>query len=441
MAPPDEPPPRVVHPVSPFIAESTMSQPSLFIDLSLIRTHAAFRAVFFARLLSLVSLGLLGIAIAVQVQALTQSPWKVGLAVSLAGVGMFVGLMLGGVLADRYERRRLILLARATCGLGFVGLWLNALLPAPSLLAIYGLALWDGFFGALGVTALLAATPALVGRENLVKAGAISQLSVRLGSIASPVLGGWLIASAGVAWNYALAALGTLFTVLLLLRLPALPAPPSRKETPWAALAGGVAFVWRTPLVGGVALLGSLLSMASAVRVLYPALADSWQMSPSQLGWLYAATPIGAAIGALTSGRLGHTARPGVWLLGTALGAFASLALFVALPAGWLMWPCLMLFGYLSALNGLLQYALIQHFTPDPLLGRVNGLWTAQTVSGDALGAALLGGLGALLAPVAAVSLFGVTAAGLGAGLALGRTRLREARFGAAEPQDQGLAK
>lgn len=61
----------------------------------------------------------------------------------------------------------MILLARGTCGIGFIGLCLNALLPEPSLLAIYLLGLWDGFFASLGVTALLAATPALVGRENL----------------------------------------------------------------------------------------------------------------------------------------------------------------------------------------------------------------------------------------------------------------------------------
>lgn len=58
---------------------------------------------------------------------------------------MFVGLMVGGVLADRYERKRLILLARGTCGVGFVGLCLNALLPEPSLIAIYLLGIWDGF--------------------------------------------------------------------------------------------------------------------------------------------------------------------------------------------------------------------------------------------------------------------------------------------------------
>jgi ENTS family enterobactin (siderophore) exporter len=419
-----------------------MAKASVLIDLSLLKTHPAFRAVFIARLLSLVSLGLLGIAIAVQVQALTGSPWRVGLAVALAGGGMFVGLMFGGVLADRYERRRLILLARSTCGLGFVGLCVNASLAAPSLLAIYALALWDGFFGALGVTALLAATPALVGRENLLKAGAISQLTVRLGSIVSPVLGGLLIAWGGVAWNYGLAALGTLGTVLMLTRLPLLPAPTVAREHPLKALASGLGFVWHNRAIGLIALIGALLTMASAVRVLYPALADGWGMSASQLGLLYAAVPLGAAVGAVTSGRLQHRARPGAWLIGSAVGGFIAIGVFSLMSDWRLAWVCLALFGYLSALNGLLQYAFIQALTPDHLLGRVNGLWTAQNVTGDAAGAAVLGALGSVLAPAAAASVFGLAAGGLGLALAAGARRLRELHFTAAAASTvQGLGK
>lgn len=124
---------------------------------------------------------------------------------------MFVGLMIGGVLADRYERKRLILLARGTCGMSFVGLCLNAMLPEPSLIAIYLLGIWDGLFASIGVTALLAATPALVGRENLMQAGAITMLTVRLGSVISPMIGGLLLATGGVARNYGLAAAGNLY--------------------------------------------------------------------------------------------------------------------------------------------------------------------------------------------------------------------------------------
>lgn len=206
------------------------SKPSILLDFSLLKTNRAFRAVFCARFISIVALGLMAIAIPVQIQALTGSTLQVGLAVTLAGGGMFAGLLMGGVLADRYERRRLILFARSTCGVGFIGLCLNALLPSPSLAAIYLLAVWDGFFGAVGVTALLAATPALVGRENIVQAGAISMLTVRFGSILSPAIGGLVIAHMGIAWNYGLAAFGTLLTLLPLLSLPQLMPPPQPRE-------------------------------------------------------------------------------------------------------------------------------------------------------------------------------------------------------------------
>lgn len=142
------------------------------------------------------------------------------------------------------------------------------------------------FFASLGVTALLAATPALVGRENLMQAGAITMLTVRLGSVISPMIGGLLLATGGVARNYGLAAAGTFITLLPLLSLPALPPPPQPREHPLKSLLAGFRFLLASPLVGGIALLGGLLTMASAVRVLYPALADNWQMSAAQIGFL-----------------------------------------------------------------------------------------------------------------------------------------------------------
>ncbi|MFU0880617.1 enterobactin transporter EntS [Kluyvera cryocrescens] len=384
-----------------------MNRQSRLLDLSLLKTHPAFRAVFIARFISILSLGLLGVAVPVQIQMMTHSTWQVGLSVTLTGGAMFAGLMVGGVLADRYERRKLILLARGTCGVGFIGLWLNALLPEPSLVAIYLLGLWDGFFASLGVTALLAATPALVGRENLMQAGAITMLTVRLGSVISPMVGGLLLASGGVSWNYLLAALGTFITTLTLLRLPQLPPPPQPREHPLKSLVAGFRFLLGSPLIGGIALLGALVTMASAVRVLYPALAQGWQISASQIGLLYAAIPLGAAFGALTSGRLAQNERPGWIMLLATVGAFVAIGLFAVMPHWTLAMVCLALFGWLSAISSLLQYTLIQTQTPEAMLGRINGLWTAQNVTGDAIGAALLGGLGAILTPVASASVSG----------------------------------
>ncbi|RCX06526.1 MULTISPECIES: enterobactin transporter EntS [Kosakonia] len=391
-----------------------MKQQSWLLNLNLLRTHPAFRAVFLARFISILSLGLLGVAVPVQIQTMTHSSWQVGLAVTLTGSAMFVGLMFGGVLADRFERKKLILLARSTCGVGFIGLYLNALLPEPSLLAIYLLGLWDGFFGALGVTALLAATPALVGRENLMHAGAITMLTVRLGSVISPMCGGLLLATGGVAWNYGLAAAGTFTTLLPLLSLPALPPPPQPREHPLKSLLSALQFLLHNPLIGGIALLGGLLTMASAVRVLYPALAISWNMSAAEIGLLYAALPLGAAIGALTSGKLAHSERPGVIMLLASVGAFISIGLFSLMPVWALGVLFLALCGWLTAVSSLLQYTLLQTQTPEAMLGRINGLWTAQNVTGDAIGAALLGAMASMMTPAASASISGFVLAIVG---------------------------
>ncbi|MDF7681583.1 enterobactin transporter EntS [Enterobacteriaceae bacterium ESL0689] len=376
------------------------------LNFSLLRTHPAFRDVFIARFVSILSLGLLGVALPVQIQELTHSTWLVGLSVTLAASAMFIGLLIGGVLADRYNRKYLILLARGTCGVGFAGLCLNALVPEPSLIVIYLLGIWDGFFAALGVTALLAATPALVGRENLMQAGAITMLTVRLGAVISPLVGGLLLASGSVAWNYGLTTAGTVLTTLTLLRLPSLPPPPSR-ELPLKSLLAGVKFFCSSPLVGGITVLGSLLTMAGAVRVLYPALAEGWQMSAAQIGLLYAAIPLGASAGALTSGWLTHIARPGRLMLFSAIAAFLLIALSGLMPGWQLVTLCLALSGWLNAIASLLQYTLIQRQTPEALLGRINGLWTAQNVTGDAIGAALLGALGVWLTPATAAGVSG----------------------------------
>jgi ENTS family enterobactin (siderophore) exporter len=409
-----------------------MNRNSLLLNLSLLKTHPAFRAVFLARFISIVSLGLLGVAVPVQIQALTGSSLQVGLAVTLTGASMFIGLMMGGVLADRHERRRLILLARSTCGIGFIGLTINAALPEPSLAAIYLLGVWDGFFGAIGVTALLAATPALVGRENLMQAGAITMLTVRLGSVISPMIGGGLLASGGVVWNYGLASVGTFVTLIPLLSLPQLPPPPQARENPLLSLLNGLRFLVSHPIIGGIALVGALLTMATAVRVLYPALAGHWQMSAAQIGLMYAAVPLGAAIGALTSGRIAHHARPGVIMLASGIVSFICIGLFSLMPFWGLGLACLALFGYLSAISSLLQYTLIQTLTPDGMLGRINGLWTAQNVTGDAIGAAILGGMTVAMTPVAAASSGGLVLALIGVVLAVVLVQLR--RYQQPEP-------
>ncbi len=317
----------------------------------------------------------------------------------------------------------MILLARGTCGIGFIGLCVNALLPEPSLLAIYLLGLWDGFFASLGVTALLAATPALVGRENLMQAGAITMLTVRLGSVISRCWG-HIACQRRRSSNYGLAAAGTFITLLPLLTLPRLPVPPQPRKIHLLRYWRHFVFARQSAYRRYCAAWRSGDDGKRGTRPLSGA-GDELADVGGANRFAVCGNSAGAAIGALTSGQLAHSVRPGLIMLVSTVGSFLAVGLFAIMPVWIAGVICLALFGWLSAISSLLQYTLLQTQTPENMLGRMNGLWTAQNVTGDAIGAALLGGLGAMMTPVASASVsgFGLVIIGLLLLLVLGELR------------------
>ena len=129
-----------------------MKLKNILTDFGLLKTNQHFRNVFIARTISLLTIGMLIVAIPQQVYQMTQNVFQVAIVTAIEGIAMFIGLLLGGVLSDRYDRKRIILFARVVCGLGFMGLAINAMLGTPSLHVLYFLSAWDGFFGSLGVT-------------------------------------------------------------------------------------------------------------------------------------------------------------------------------------------------------------------------------------------------------------------------------------------------
>ncbi|KAA0684907.1 enterobactin transporter EntS [Azospirillum brasilense] len=409
-----------------------MTLSNLFVDVSLLKSNPDFRRVLIARTISLMALGLLSVAVPLQVYALTGSSLQVGMAAACDGVGMFLGLLLGGVLADRTDRRRLILVARSVCGLGFLGLAANAALPSPSLPAIYALSFWDGFFGAIGVNALLAAMPHLVGRANLVQARALGMLSMRVATILSPALGGLLIAGLGVGWVYLLTALGTGLTVLTLLGLPRMMPQGEAGENPLRAMGQAFAFLFGHKVILSVVALGCLTTVVTSIRILFPALVEEvFGGGAFETGLMYSAVPIGATLGAALSGWAARLERPGLVMGGACMGAFACVAAIGAagsLPNGfYVALPVLVLFGYATSIASLLEYSMVQGHTPDRLLGRVNSLWTAQDVFGDSAGTIGMGLLATLLSPAVGILALGLGALALAAAVTATATTMRGA--------------
>lgn len=384
--------------------------------------------VFIARLISVLALGMMAVAVPIQIHQMTGSTLQVGLIMALDGIGMLVGLLLGGVLADKYDRRKLILFARATCGIGFGALALNSMLAEPSLIALYILSVWDGFFGAMGMTALIAALPVIVGRENLPAAAALSMLTVRLGMVLSPAIGGVIISFGDVSWNYLAASVGTLCTLLPLFRLPSMKSTHQAPENPMQSLYEGVQFLFSNKVVGCVVVFGTLETLATAVRVMFPALAlETFAGDATNAGFIYSAVPLGAMIGALTSGWVKESKKPGMVMIYSTMGTFLTIVLMGLAGCFWLFLAILVVYGYLGSVASLIQYSIIQGHTPDHLLGRVSSLWTAQDVTGDSIGAIGLGALGKVLAPTISVLSFGLGATSIGMLMVIAFRPLRQA--------------
>ncbi|WPC75804.1 enterobactin transporter EntS [Vibrio porteresiae] len=411
-----------------------MKKPSFLVDFTLLKENRDFRMVFIARLVSVLALGLMMVAVPIQVHDMTNSTLAVGGIMALDGAGMFIGLLLGGVLADRYERKQLILFARGICGVGFIAMTMNSMLPEPSLWVLYFLSLWNGFFAAIGVTALMACMQVIVGRENIPQAAALSMLTVRAGMVLSPAIGGLIIAWGDVSWNYGLAALGTFLTLLPLLRLPTMKAEGAKGETPLTSLKVGVKFLFQHRLVGSVVALGTLETLATAVKVMFPVLAiDVFGGTAAEAGLLYAAMPLGAMFGALTSGWVNQSPKPGLIMVWSTLGIFVSIAAIGVVTHYVLLLAVLVVFGYLGSLTKIIQYSLVQGHTPNHLMGRVSSLWTAQDVSGHSIGSLGLGALGNIMAPGVSILAFGLGALGIGSVMAIGFRQLRGAQL--SDPQ------
>lgn len=377
----------------------------LVIDTSPLRLSVEFRIVFLARLISIFGLGFAAVALPLQVYELTGSTLLVAAVHITISVSALAGTLVGGLLADRGDRRRLIVLGRGSAVIGFGALALNTLLGAePWLWVIFAVSAFNGGFGALSTVALQAAAPGFVPREKLAAAGALLALNGRLGAVFAPALGGALIALVGMGANYAITCALSLVTTILVWRLPRLEPSSEAGRSVLADLREGGSFSLRHPVVGPLLLLGLIQMLFAAPLILVPEFTSQVLRGDAAVaGLLYTAPAVGSLLGSATSGWVGRVNRVGpVILLAVALcgGAIVGLGF-----SAWLLvaFACLTLLGFGEVVEEMLRYALLQSHTPDHLRGRVNAVWSTQHTLGDSAGALTLGALAPLIGAAGAM--------------------------------------
>jgi MFS family permease len=329
------------------------------------------------------------VALPFQVYVQTRSALLTGL-LGAAELGPLVAMaLLGGALADRMDRRRLLLLDQVGLVAVAAALCAAALLGDPPVLVLYALGGLLAGFGALQNVARSAIVPNLVSREDMPAALAINFGLFQLTMVFGPGLGGLLIAAAGVAGAYAVDGLSCLAMVVALRGLgPQLPAAvdPATARI-GRSIAQGLAFVRRSP-----ALLGSFAIDLSAMtfgmpRALFPVLAVSvYGAGAAGTGLLFAAVSAGAAVAALTTGWLGSARRLGAITI--AAVCVWGLAIAGAGLAGSL-WPAAALLavaGAADSVSAVCRSVINQTVTPDAMRGRMSSVFSLVVTSGPRLG-------------------------------------------------------
>ena len=357
-------------------------------DTSALRESRDFRLLTLGSIVTGLGTQATLVALPYQVYVITRSPFLTGL-LGLVELGPLVSASLfGGALADRFDRRRLLMLCQVELVVVAAGLAAAALAGTPPVWLLYVLAGALAGGAAVERVARHSIVPNTVAPERLRSALSLTFGLYQLTMVVGPALGGVLIAALGVGGVYAIDAGSCLGMVAAAWAMS--PQPPmgvERHEPVLASIRTGLAFVRRSQaLVGSFAI--DLAAMTFGMpRALFPVLSLSvFHAGASGTGFLMASVAIGAMIAALTTGWLEH-AR---WLGRVVLGAVAVWGLAIA-AAGAMsaIVPALLLFavaGAADSVSAVCRSTISQSVTPDQMRGRMSSVFSLVVASGPRLG-------------------------------------------------------
>jgi len=329
--------------------------------------------------------------------SLLVAPQSKGLALGFVGLARVVPVvvfsMVSGVVADAFDRRRVLVFAQAVAmgvalvlaGLTFVGLteaW-----------PIYLLAAAGAGVGAFDLPARQALIPTLVPRKHLSNAISLNTIMFQTASVAGPALGGIVIAASGVAWAYVCNAVSFAFVLVALWMMRDVsgggrPEREAAGEISLAAAREGLRFVFGSPLIRSTMLLDFFATFFSSATALLPMFAqDILHVGAEGYGWLFAAPAAGAFVTSVALVPLMERLdRRGAVLLWSVAVYGMATVVFGASRSFWLTFACLAMTGAADTVSTVIRNVIRQLETPDRLRGRMTGINMVFFMGGPQLG-------------------------------------------------------
>jgi len=349
--------------------------------------HRDFRLIWSAEVLSQSGTQIQRVAVAWQVFELTGDPFHLGLLGLVRFVPLFLFGLVGGVVADRYDRRQTLILSQLALMVvtgAFAGLTAT---DSISLAWIYGLTALSALFSAVAAPTRHALIPTLVPTASIPAAMSMGVLAFQAAGMAGPAIGGVLVASVGIAASYAVDAVTFGLVALSAFALHSRPTRAAPVISGRAAAMEGLRFLRESPVLLGTMSLDFLANFFGAITTLMPIFAsDILGGGPQTLGWLLAAPAVGAVVGAtIMAGRPPMT-RPGVGILGAIVVFGLSITAFAFSRNLWLSLAFLAASGAADSVSVSQRHTLRNLLTPDRLRGRVAAAHSTFAAGGPQLG-------------------------------------------------------
>ena len=340
--------------------------------------HRDFRLFIIGQFISLCGTWIQTVAQGWLVLQLTDSAFQVGLVTALGTLPILLFTLYGGVVADRVDRRRLVLLLQ--CGMLLEALALGVLtyLGWITVEWVMGLAVFFGLLSAFEVPTRQSLVAEIVDRKDLLNAIALSSSAFNLARVIGPAIAGALIATVGLAACFFANAASYLAVIVGLLRMRVRreTAPPTVSAL--HALMEGVRYVFGNPWPRAlITIIATFSVFGFSFMTMMPVFArDALGLDAAGYGALVSTVGLGAATGAIGMAGLGGHARDARLVIGSSV-LFGLLLTGAALAANFPL--ALLLFtltGCTMALNGILANTMLQLQVPDHLRGRVMGFYS-----------------------------------------------------------------
>jgi MFS family permease len=365
----------------------------MLLDVSPLRRHRDYRLLFLGQVVSALGSFFTYVALPVQLFDLTKSSAMVGILGAVQLVPLALTALWGGVLADAFDRRRLLRWCEASLMTCSLALAINSLLPHPSVMAIFVIAALMSAISGIHVPALESLTPKLVDRDELTAVSALTSLRGTSAAIAGPALAGLCIAAFGLAATFVIDAASFAISLVALTAIRSMPPPETAPSVSFESIREGFRYAAGRPELIGTYVVDIVAMTFAMPMALFPALAERWGGAHS-IGYLYSAMSLGSLLVTLFSGWSKHVARHGaaVVLAATAWGlAITGLGFAHTLPIA-ILW--LALAGAADMVSGLFRMTIWNETIPSEIRGRMAGIEQLSYMTGPLLGNARAGYMG-----------------------------------------------